>query len=436
MQDEILRLLKQQRVSRDDLQEACKKIPKDLDVCLYWTPRTGKTRAAISIFEGSSVLILSNTELIRDSWKKELIEYKEKWTSICYQSLKTQRDTAYDVIVCDEADLVTDNYLEQILEIKFKRIIFLTGTSTFRTNLLFSKLNKVTGNKSLKWEIDFNQAISWGILPKPRIVLLGLNLRNDPLKRDQLFSKGADKKKKNVIAKFGDRWKYLRDKTINLNIQCTEKEWYEMKNKEIEYFKEILNDFKKLKELEELEDFASEEYQELRVKVKSYPAPVSVYENKLKRLGLERKNWLADKKNRYIRRIEKYFNLTEKRTIIFANSIPQSEFISEEHSIHSKQKIPKGEISNLEKFNNGEHNKLVSVGMLDRGVSIINVDASIILQIPATQASATQKASRNLLDNSPLLIIPFFRETKDEENVQKFVRQFKKEYVEERQVNV
>lgn len=422
--------------TRDEIQEICKDFQElETNVALYWAPRVGKTKATLNMLNsGESVLIVSNTELIRDNWKKEIKEsgLVLDFKSICYPSLKNQL-SGIDTIVLDEADLLTENYVESIQYLGAKRFIFLTGTKTFRTIQLVNKLVKTTTFPLFQWNISFQQAIDMGILPKPSITCLGLKLREN---RDQLFMFSANKAKQNVIVPFDKRFLALRDnKNKNVGVQCSEFEWLSLINEKIEYWKEInekLRNFAKLSDQKKKGTITVEDeliLERLEKEVKFIKVSPTICENQLKQLGLRRKNFLADKKNRYIQRLIKFFKVEEERVIIFANSIPQAEFISEEFVIHSGIKLKKGQKSALTKFNDGESKLLVSVGMLDRGISVYNVHTSFILQIPNSQASVMQKSSRNLLDDFPRLVLVYFRDTKDQENVQKFVSQFNPEYV-------
>jgi len=125
----------------------------------------------------------------------------------------------------------------------------------------------------------------------------------------------------------------------------------------------------------------------------------------------------------------KYFQLEGKRLLIFANSINQAESVDFENDGYNVIVSTNKNKDALDRFNGLDSFRLIAVGMLDRGIEIRNIDASIIIQVSATDASITQKASRNLLDNNPLLILPFFGGTKDEEWVSKFVTKFPSEFV-------
>jgi hypothetical protein len=330
---------------------------------------------------------------------------------------------------------MTENYVEYLQHLGASRFIFLTGTKSFRTIQLTNKLVKTTNSPLFQWNISFQQAIDMGILPKPTITCLGLKLRET---RDQLFMFSSNKAKQNVIVPFDKRFIALRDnknKNKNVGAQCSEIEWLSLVNEKIEYWKEInekLKNFAKLSDQKKKKIITPDDeiiLERLEEEVKFIKVSPTICENQLKQLGLKRKNFLADKKNRYIQRLIKFFKVEEQRVLIFANSIPQAEFISEEFVIHSGVKLKKGQKSALDKFNEGDSSLLVSVGMLDRGISVYKVYISFILQIPASQASVMQKSSRNLLDDFPRLVLVYFRNTKDEENVRKFVSQFNPEYI-------
>lgn len=399
MKQHIQNLQLKEKVTRDDLQEVCKLFRyTDDHVFLAWAPRISKTRASLMMLNpNQKVLVCSNTTLIRDNWVKYFKEWEFpiEYKSICYQSLHKELNE-YEVIILDEADLVSENYYEILRHLTPKRWIGLTGTTTYRSKLLWNKLTK----KSFEWTISMDQGIKWGILPKPEIICVGLSLRND--QRVHLYYKGRDKKKQNLVVQYKSKefWDNIKRKDINLQIQCTEMEWNEMIEFDINKWKEI----------------------------KDNPqASVSdtIVSNMINSLGNTRKKKFADLKNRYIKNVSRYFNLSEKRVIFFCNSIPQAEWLDSEYAVHSG-KDSKGL---LDDFNAGHINKLVTVNMIDRGVDLVNVDACVLLQASNSEASNTQKVSRTLLSVSPRIIILYFKGTRDEEYVKSFTSQFNQDYV-------
>lgn len=402
---EIENLMRKSSVTRDEIQSLCV-LFKDINVALEWAPRVGKTRGAINTLNGfdkfDKVLVVSNTQIIRDKWTLELLPLGIDFKSICYHSLKNV-DCRYDVIICDEFDTCSENWIDQ-LEGLGDRYVFLTGTPSLRSKTAQQKLSKSTNKELYIWPISMQKAIDWGILPKPTITVLGLKLRDD--KADQLYAKSKSASKSTLVCKYEDRFKYFANKKVNLNIQCTEQQYLELLESDMAYWRSILDKYNDNN-------------------VRNPVTPKTVVINKLKQFGLQRKAFFASKKSRYVERIIKFFKLENERVLIFANSISQGEFVDEVNIVHSKNK----DKSAVERFNSGQSNRLISIGMLDRGVNLYNIHTSIILQVPASQAAVTQKASRNLLDDSPKLILPTFLDTYDQKVVYQFLNQYNQEYI-------
>lgn len=399
MKQHIQNLQLKEKITRDDLQEVCKLFRNTDDhVFLAWAPRISKTRASLMMLNpNQKVLVCSNTTLIRDNWVKYFKEWEFpiEYKSICYQSLHKELNE-YDVIILDEADLVSENYYEILRHLTPKRWIGLTGTITYRSKLLLNKLTK----KSFEWTISMDQGIKWGILPKPEIICVGLSLRND--QRVHLYYKGHDKKKQNLVVQYKSKefWDNIRRKDINLHIQCTEMEWEELLFNDWSYWKSLLDN------------------EETKV-------PKQVISNMINVLGNARKKKFADLKNRFIRKITNYFKLDDKRVIYFCNSIPQAEWLDSNYAVHSG-KDSKGLI---DEFNEGKINKLVAVNIMDRGIDLVNVDACVLIQASNSEASNKQKVSRTLLSITPKIIILYYKGTRDQEYVEKFVKQFNSDYV-------
>lgn len=399
LKQKIQELQFRDRVSRDDLQEVCKLFRyTDDNVFLAWPPRVSKTRASMMMLRPEDkVLVCSNTTLIRDNWKKyfEHWEFPIVYKSICYQSLHKELND-YSVIVLDEADLVSENYFEILSNFTPKRWIGLTGTTTYRSKLLW---NKLTG-KSFQWEITMDQGIRWGILPKPEIICVGLSLQND--KRVHLYHKGRDKSKKNLVVQYKSKefWDNIKRKDINLQIQCSEREWEEMLMNDYKYWMSLLND-------------------------KETKVPKQVISNMINILGNARKKKFADLKNRFIRKVTNHFKLEDKRVIYFCNSIPQAEWLDSNYAVHSG----KDSKHLIDEFNKGKIQKLCAVNIMDRGVDLVNVDACVLIQASNSEASNKQKVSRTLLSIAPKIIILYYKGTRDQEYVEKFVKQFNPDYI-------
>lgn len=380
-------------VTRTEIQNLCKEIPKG-NVLLEWCTRLGKSRGGLNCIKDEKVLIVSPTHLINDGWVKTIQDYYPHldYKVICYASIQNELDE-YDVVVMDECHKTTPRILEIVQNWKC-RWIGLSGTLPYEQKLRWIKLTKTF----FHWEVPLQQGIDWGIIPPPQIVCVGLTLKND--KRYLLYHKGKDKSKPNDIVQCGYHWKSIMNRKVNTLIQCSEEEWNKIVEDDIDYWKG------------------------LKENVNSKVSPI-IISNQINRLGNERKKMFADLKNRYIKKAIQYFHLDDKRVIIFCNSIPQAEWIDKRFAIHSK----KDSSQLLEDFNEGIISKLVSIKMLTEGVNLYSVDAALIVQASNSQIESQQQAGRTLLSEVPLIILLYFRGTRDEDYVKKFTSRFKKEYI-------
>lgn len=392
VKQKIQELYLKDKVSRDELQELCLELQSEQFVLLEWATRTGKMLAGLNCATGKT-LIVTPTHLINSMWQE-----KCNHKTICYASLHKELNE-YDTVILDEAQHCSQRIIDilnsWLINNPKIRLICLSATIPYEVKLWWNK------RKNFTWRIDLQQAVNWGIIPAPQIVCVGLSLRND--KRVHLYYKGRDKKKKNLVVQYKSKefWDSIRDKSVNLCIQCTEVEWFEMINNDIDYWKKLGDD--------------------PTSKVNS-----QIISNRINMLGNERKKMFSQLKNRYIRKITNHFKLEDKRVIYFCNDIPQAEWLDSNYAVHSKKK---GSESLVEKFNEGEVNKLVSIRVLDEGVSIYGVDAAVIIQTSGSDIQNIQRTGRSLLSELPLIIILYYKGTRDQEYVEKFVKQFNSDYI-------
>lgn len=395
MQQKIETLRRKESVSRNEIQALCLEIPKG-NVLLTWATRIGKMLGGLNcVRQGEKVLIVSPTLLINQDWEQAIQRYPGMdYKVICYASIQNELDQ-YDVVILDEVHHLSERVLS-VLKGWRARFIGLSGTLPYEPRM---RWNKLTNQNFFEWTIALDQGINWGILPPPQVVCVGLELQND--KRVLLYHKGKDKKKKNEVVQYGYHKGSLFNRSVNTLIQCTEKEWNQLIEDDIAYWKS-------------LEDNPN-----------SNVSPY-IISNNINRLGNERKRMLSQLKNKHIKRAVRHFKLEDKRIIVFCNDIPQAEWVDESYAIHSKKKDNKGLI---DQFNEGEINKLVSVNMLNEGINLHNVDAALIVQVSNSQVRSQQQSARTLLSELPLVIILYYRNTRDQEYVNNFVKQFNPKYV-------
>lgn len=413
----IEQLKNKDNISRIELADAiAEKSGEHQHFLLECAPRVGKSIQAIELVKRWNLypfLILSGANATNQQWIKNISEYNPdlnfKYDIQCYQSLhKIPRDY-YKVILLDEFDLVTEQRLAQLQEFKPEHWIGMSGTLEDSDVFNFRSLAR----KFFHVKVDLLQAVKWGILPVPTIFNVALELDNT--KRYLVYHKGKDKKKKNNIVPYNERWNAFKDKTKNALIQCTE----------VEYNSLINEEFQRWKNYEEQFELPPEERDSSIQFLIQKGFNQSTCRDKKLRIGNERKKFYADIKNRWFKKLFAQLP-SNKRILVFCNDTAQADLLNEEFSVHSNRPGSEGLV---ESFNNKEINLLFSCKMLERGVDFIDVDYLIIVQSSGSQGSQTQKAFRIMLSQVPKIILFHYPNTQDELYVNKFLEGFKPEWI-------
>ncbi len=100
--------------------------------CLI-SPRVGKCKITIDSIKGLSdwnILISTPREDINKSWREEFLKWGLGFSPkvICNNSLLKSKGEVIDLLVIDECHLLSDNQIKNILLLKPKRLLLLTGT--------------------------------------------------------------------------------------------------------------------------------------------------------------------------------------------------------------------------------------------------------------------------------------------------------------------
>jgi superfamily II DNA or RNA helicase len=144
------------------------------------------------------------------------------------------------------------------------------------------------------------------------------------------------------------------------------------------------------------------------------------------RANLERLQWLSKIKVQYSIDINNKFIENNKRTLVFCSSIEQSEMFPNTKSIHSRNKES---LKNLDDFNNGIINNITAVNSLNEGVNLVNCQIGIFNIINASEIMTIQKVGRILRHTKPILLIPYFSGTREEELVKDMMEHYSKESI-------
>ena len=351
------------------------------------------------------VLLIVAETAHKDNWAEEFKrwKYKPKNTTVeCYASLKKYNDTSWDVIIFDEAHhLNSDLRMSILATIKANRVILLTATIDI---YLAEYIEELYGELFVS-SCPLADAISQGMLPKPKIYLIGLELNNTKATEDIKIKKG--KGTDSFSCSYKDRFKYLASNkypNLHLTIKCTEKQKYDYYCDNMEYWKKQFM----LKRTEYLK-------------------------RKWLGLGSERKRFLGLLKNRPAFRLLGY--IQNLKYICFCTNIAQAEYLSSIQGgecIHSEKSDVRTIINN---FNKSKFKHLFAVGMLQEGQNVEGIEAGVIIQLDGKERSFIQRFGRTLRAKNPIQFIFYFKDTQDETYLNRVVEGLDSNYIEYVSIN-
>ena len=370
---------------------------KSNNICLMLSTGVGKTRVALNILKDRlkdklfySILVVVPKNVLKDEWVKEI----HKWGMddmlphiifTTYVSLPKHSLTHYHAVIWDEAHHITDRCFEviKVYDIKhFYNQINLFLSATLDAKKMCAIKNNFYNVYTLK--VDIKEAIESDILPDPEVLLIPLRL--DKTKPNQVYVKRKSCKRE-VTCEFRNRWSYIKNKDIRVNIWCTEFEYYGLLQSDYELATTRAREFWK------------------------------------RQLAMHRLKWLSEIKTPLVKNILQMLN--KERTLTFCNSIDQSEKLGK-YPIHSGKKEL---LENLEKFNNGDINHITAVGMLNEGANVTNLRIGIFAHLNASKVPTFQRIGRTLRHPKPVIIVPYYIDTREEEIVEKMKDNFNPEKI-------
>lgn len=134
----------------------------------------------------------------------------------------------------------------------------------------------------------------------------------------------------------------------------------------------------------------------------------------------ERLVWLSEQKEVVLKHLLKSYK--DRRTIIFCSSIAQSERLCP-NSITTKSKSTKI----LDDFNKKKLNQISAVDILNEGVNLVDCQVGILGIINASDIMSRQKIGRLLRHEHPIVLLPYYKETREEEIVNDILETYKEE---------
>lgn len=342
--------------------------------------------------EGLSVNIVVPTRALITNWQKELDKWDCKTDLIdikCYNSLAKMSPYA-DLLILDEAHHLSEAKQQVVLDMlkvnPTMKIIALSATLD-KDNITFLK-SLGTYNYIKCTTVD---AINDNVLPDPMIYLIPMELDNR-VNNSQIIIN--PKKLDTTICSYNNMWPYKKrypNKRIIVN--CTQRQYYQDIDNKVEFYKK-----------------------------KFMVTRSEIMKNRWLRTAKDRLEWLAIQKNNMVNRITNRFD--DQRYVIFCANIKQSELLCNQ-SITSKSNA----MTILNKFNNKKINHISSCIILNEGHNLVDCRMGIFANLNGSEKLGIQRIGRTLRHEKPILIVPFFKNTRDEEIVKKMFVGYNKERI-------
>ena len=398
-------------MTRDDINKKSIKLAKENKIlALEFATGIGKSKIALDIINSLFItnvptVLLVVAELAHfNNWRDESFKwnYDKLWntiTCVTYASLKKHKDMKYDIIILDEAHHIgSDLRLDIIDNIQFDKMLLLSATLG---ESLKQYISNMFNTLIKSYEITLQQAIDWGILPKPKIYLIPLTLNTTNVSEKIIEEWGKVSLRKRYKCTYQERWEYIKNKkkypNVILEISCTPYQKYIYLTEKFEYFKKFY--FRNRNE---------------------------AVKNKWLQLGSQRKRFMSELKTPIVKKFLRH--VTNNRYICFCGSIEQADILGKNNSIHSK-KDNSAEI--IDKFNNKEINNLFAVGMLQEGQNLNDIEVGIIVQLDGQERSFIQKFGRSLRAEDPVQYIFYYKNTRDTEYLQNALEGINENYIQE-----
>ena len=395
-------------MTREEIYAQCvEKIAKTNCLLMELSTGVGKTKISLDLTNyliGSewykdkkeiNILILVAKRVHKQTWKNEI----EKWGGInhpiakinirmeCYESMHKCTDKYYDIALFDEAHHVGSELRLNILKaLKFGYLIGLSATIPLKLKQLF----KYRYHSEVV-SCDIVEAINDDILPEPQILLFPLVLDNR--KPTEEWEINAKVKGKVFYGEYKDLWKYKKQK-VHAILSLTQKQ------KLIEYDK-LIEWFKK------------------QTMMTRNPAMERGW---LYQAG-KRLEFLADCKLGIVTDI--LMKLAKERTITFCKTIEQAETVGE-YCIHS-QNAKADDI--YKKFNKKKINHITAVNILNENANLVDCKYAVFCNLSSSERIYLQRIGRSLRHKSPVIILPYFQGTREQEVVEKMTEGFNKDYI-------
>ena len=337
------------------------------------------------------ILIVVPRNIHKQNWSDEL----KKWWPGCpfyveyttYVSFPKYKG-CWDFVIFDECHHLSERCREALCDFKIGHSVLLSATVDKALKSEFKAIfdNLVTYKK------DLRDIIENDILPDPKVYLYPIELKTD-LPTESIW-KNPKTKGAVIECNWAERWNYIKQRNFPVRIYCTERQYYMDLCSQIDYWKN--------------------RYMRTRN---------DITKNKWLRLCNDRLKWLSDKKVKYVNDI--LSSLTKYRTLTFCNSIEQTELLGK-YCINSKND---NSVKYLERFNKGRIHHITACSMLNEGVNLTNCQIGIYNNLNSSETIIKQRMGRLLRHPNPVIIVPYFKNTREEEIIKKMLEDYNSKLV-------
>ena len=359
----------------------------------------GKSRIALELLNqinptGKILIVIPRLVLIQN-WKDEFIKWGyEKYLPqvefVTYVSLPKKAGEQYVLKILDEAHHLSERCLQAIPYIKSEYNILLSATIK---STLIPVLKNIFSDL-YTYRISLSTAIENEILPEPKIILIPFTLNNTSyteIYRVQI--KNPNRRTITYQQWLKGKWKYLRleTKPYGVDVVCTQQQKYN----EIQGYMDSINKKSKSKK-----DVLT-----------------------LKQLGKERLQMLAEIKSDFVKQLLKY--LKNYRTLTFCYDIKQTKELGK-YCINSQNKRA---TEYLDMFNQKKIKHITACNQLNEGVNLTDCKYGIFVNYNVSEICYLQKQGRLLRHKEPVFLLPFYKNTKEQDIVAEMIKDYDKSLI-------
>lgn len=343
----------------------------------------GKTAVALELLRNrlihGKILVVVPKIVLKKNFMLEVHKWWKncplEFTLITYRSLDKYLGT-WDAVIYDEAHHLTSRCRKLLKDINSTYSILMSATVP---KTLREELSKVYSDLGY-YKRTVKDAIDNGVLPDPKVFLIPLELDNTIYSETIIKNPNA---KTTIVTDWAHRWNYIgKVKDAKIVIKCTKRQFMLDLDAQIEWWKK---------------KYLASRKEPLRTKW-------------LKLCG-ERLKILSNWRTNNSAAILKYFK--NYRTLTFCNSIEQTEILGK-YCVNSKNKLYQEVLNN---FNEGKIKHITACNMLDEGVNLTSCRIGIYAVLNSSERLIKQKLGRLLRHEHPVLIIPYYKCTREEELV-------------------